>query len=51
VITGGLQPGDKVITQGLANLRNGGAIRPVPANAPQRIAPRPASAQPAGGGR
>jgi membrane fusion protein (multidrug efflux system) len=51
VITGGIQPGDKVITQGLANLRDGAAIRPVPANAPQRIAPRPAGAQPAGGSR
>lgn len=47
VITGGLRPGDKVITQGLANLRNGAAIRPVPANAPQRIAPPPAGSPPA----
>nr|WP_314444207.1 efflux RND transporter periplasmic adaptor subunit [uncultured Sphingomonas sp.] len=39
VITGGIRAGDKVITQGLANLRDGAAIRPVPANTPQRIAP------------
>lgn len=41
VITGGIKAGDKVITQGLANLRDGAPIRPVPASAPQRIAPRP----------
>jgi membrane fusion protein (multidrug efflux system) len=57
VITGGLRAGDKVITQGLANLRDGAAIRPVPANAPQRIAPPPPGAAGAqgqgkgGGGR
>ncbi len=39
VITSGLQPGDKVITQGIANVKTGAAIRPVPASAPQRIAP------------
>lgn len=41
VVTDGLKAGDKVITQGTANLRPGGEIRPVPANAPQRIAPPP----------
>ena len=44
MITGGLQAGDRVITQGLANLRDGAAIRPVPAGTPQRIAPPPAGA-------
>ena len=39
VVTGGLRPGDKVITQGTANLRSGAAIRPVPATARQRIEP------------
>ncbi|MEP9401268.1 efflux RND transporter periplasmic adaptor subunit [Sphingomonas sp. VNH70] len=39
VVTGGLNPGDKVIVQGTANLRPKAKIRPVPANAPQRIAP------------
>jgi membrane fusion protein (multidrug efflux system) len=48
VVTNGLRPGDKVITQGLANLRSGAAIRPVPASAPQKIAPRPPGE---GGGR
>ncbi|WP_426265526.1 efflux RND transporter periplasmic adaptor subunit [Sphingomonas sp. LHG3443-2] len=42
VVTGGLRAGDKVITQGLANLRDGAGIRPVPAGTPQRIAPPPA---------
>jgi membrane fusion protein (multidrug efflux system) len=42
VVTQGLAPGEKVITQGLANLRDGAAIKPVPATAPQRVqAPTP----------
>jgi membrane fusion protein (multidrug efflux system) len=42
VVTDGLRPGDKVITQGLANLRPGAAITAVPANAPQPVkAPSP----------
>ncbi|MBO0749688.1 MAG: efflux RND transporter periplasmic adaptor subunit [Porphyrobacter sp.] len=41
VVTSGLNPGDKVITQGLANLKQGQKVRPVPQNAPQRVgAPR-----------
>ena len=41
VVMGGLAPGEKVITQGTANLKDGAAIKPVPASAPQRIgAPR-----------
>ncbi|WP_300974204.1 efflux RND transporter periplasmic adaptor subunit [Sphingomonas sp. LHG3406-1] len=54
VITGGLRAGDRVITQGLANLRDGAPIRPVSATTPQRIAPRPAGeqgGQAKGGGR
>ncbi|CAN5324777.1 efflux RND transporter periplasmic adaptor subunit [soil metagenome] len=39
VVTSGLNPGDKVIVQGVANLKPNAAIRPVPANSPQRIAP------------
>lgn len=42
VVTGGLKRGDRVITQGLANLRPNAAIVPVPANTPQRVqAPSP----------
>jgi membrane fusion protein (multidrug efflux system) len=42
VVTQGLAPGEKVITQGTANLKDGAPIKPVPATAPQRIeAPRP----------
>ena len=49
VISGGLRAGDKVITQGLGNLKDGASIRPVPANTPQKIAPRPAGESGAGG--
>jgi len=42
VVTSGLTPGEKVITQGTANLTPGAAIKPVPQNAPQRVqAPSP----------
>lgn len=42
VVTQGLAPGEKVITQGAANLREGAPIKPVPASAPQRVkAPPP----------
>jgi len=35
VVTQGLAPGEKVITQGTANLRDGAPIKPVPASSPQ----------------
>ena len=35
VVTAGLSPGDKVITQGLGNLRPASVIKPVPQSAPQ----------------
>jgi len=42
VVTEGLAPGEKVITQGTANLKDGAPIKPVPASAPQRVkAPPP----------
>jgi len=44
VVTQGLAPGEKVITQGTANLREGAPIKPVPATAPQRIQAPPAGA-------
>lgn len=37
VVTQGLKAGDRVITQGLAGVKPNQAIRPVPANAPQRV--------------
>lgn len=41
IVTSGLQPGDRVITQGLANVKQGMKVRPVPQNAPQHVgAPR-----------
>ncbi len=39
VVTGGLKAGDRVITQGLANVRQDLAVRPVPHDAPQRVGP------------
>jgi membrane fusion protein (multidrug efflux system) len=44
VVTGGIAPGEKVITQGTANLKDGAPIKPVPASAPQRIRGAPAGA-------
>ena len=44
VVTQGLAPGEKVIVQGTANLRDGAPVRPVAATAPQRIQARPAAA-------
>lgn len=42
VVTQGLAPGEKVITQGLGSVKDGAAIKPVPASAPQRVkAPPP----------
>jgi membrane fusion protein (multidrug efflux system) len=42
VVTGGLAPGEKVITQGTANLKDGAPIKPVPQTAPQKVkAPPP----------
>ena len=46
VVTQGLPAGEKVITQGTANLRDGAQIKPVPATAPQRVrAPPPGAMQ------
>jgi membrane fusion protein (multidrug efflux system) len=39
VVTQGLAGGEKVITQGTANLRDGAQIKPVPASAPQKVNP------------
>ncbi|MEQ8312369.1 MAG: efflux RND transporter periplasmic adaptor subunit [Sphingopyxis sp.] len=39
VVTGGLKPGERVITQGIGNLRQGAAVRPVPAARAQRLGP------------
>jgi membrane fusion protein (multidrug efflux system) len=42
VVTQGLAAGEKVITQGTANLRDGAQIKPVPASSPQKVkAPPP----------
>jgi len=49
IVTGGLAPGEKVITQGTANLKDGAEIRPVPASAPQRVGARQQGARNAAG--
>jgi membrane fusion protein (multidrug efflux system) len=52
VVTQGLAPGEKVITQGTANLRDGAEIKPVPASSPQRVkAPPPGAKLPSAGSR
>ena len=40
VVTSGLNAGDKVITQGVANLKPKAKVKPVPASTPERIAPQ-----------
>jgi membrane fusion protein (multidrug efflux system) len=52
VVTAGLAPGDKVITQGMANLIPNAPIKPVPQNAPQRIqSPPPGGSKKSGANR
>lgn len=52
VVTQGLAPGEKVITQGTANLRDGSTIKAVPQSAPQPVkAPPPGAMKAAAGGR
>lgn len=40
VVTGGIQPGDRIITQGTGRLRPGAAIKAVPADTPQPVTPK-----------
>jgi len=37
VISAGIKAGDRIITQGIGNLRSGMPVRPVPASSVQRI--------------
>ncbi len=41
-VTSGLNPGDRVVTEGSLNAKPGTLVKPVPAGSPQRIAPPPA---------
>ena len=53
VVNGGLKEGDRVITQGTANLKPNAPVIPVPANTPQRLTPgggQPGSTGTANGG-
>lgn len=49
VVTNGLNPGDKVITQGINKLRPNAPIKPVPASTPQRVEPPKGDAAKGGG--
>jgi membrane fusion protein (multidrug efflux system) len=52
VVTQGLAAGEKVITQGTGNLKDGAQIKPVPASAPQKVqAPSPGRMKAAGRNR
>ena len=51
VVNSGLNPSDRVITQGTSALKSGAPIRPVPASAPQKIVPGKPGAGPPSGGR
>ena len=52
VVTQGLKPGDKVITEGLLAAKPGIGVKAVPAGSPQRIkAPAKGQGAPGGGGR
>ena len=54
IVTSGLNPGDRVITQGLGRARAGQPVKPVPASAPQRVDPNrpaPGGARGGAGGR
>jgi membrane fusion protein (multidrug efflux system) len=50
VVTSGVKAGERVIVQGTGNLRPDQAIKPVPADAPQRVAPPGQGSGPGGGG-
>ncbi|HEV2594773.1 MAG TPA: efflux RND transporter periplasmic adaptor subunit [Sphingomicrobium sp.] len=50
VVTQGLAPGEKVITQGTANLRDGAQIKAVPASTPQKVQAPPPGSMRSGGG-
>jgi membrane fusion protein (multidrug efflux system) len=51
IVTQGLAQGEKVITQGTANLRDGAPIRPVPASEPQRLRTKPPGLKASGSNR
>jgi membrane fusion protein (multidrug efflux system) len=51
VVTGGLKAGERVIVQGLNQLKSGAEVKPVPASTPQRIAAPPPGEPGAAGGR
>lgn len=48
IVTSGLKPGDKVITQGLANLKQGMKVRPVSQDSPQRVGAPPGAGKSGG---
>ncbi|WP_246448334.1 efflux RND transporter periplasmic adaptor subunit [Novosphingobium flavum] len=51
VVSKGLKPGDRIITQASSSLKNGMDVRPVPASTPQKIEVRKPGAGKAGSGQ
>jgi membrane fusion protein (multidrug efflux system) len=51
VVTAGIAAGDKLITQGMANLIPNAPIKPVPQSAPQRLQAPPPGAKKSGANR
>jgi membrane fusion protein (multidrug efflux system) len=49
IVTDGLKPGDKVITEGIGRLKPNDTVRPVPAGSPQKIDPNAKGGDGAGG--
>ncbi len=50
LVTAGLRPGERVITEGLANVKPGTQVRPVPAGSPPRQQPQGGQGGGSGGG-
>jgi membrane fusion protein (multidrug efflux system) len=49
LVISGLQPGDRVVTEGLQRMQNGVTVRPVPAGSPPAARPESAAGKPGGG--
>ena len=50
IVTKGLKAGDRIIVQGTSGLKAGDAIKPVPANTPQKVAPKQQGSKPGAAG-
>lgn len=50
IVTKGLKAGDRIIVQGTSDLKAGQAIKPVPSNTPQKVAPKQQGSKPGAAG-